>query len=320
MTARPVAKPTPAKTQKTKRVSGAERIPRRQNNGYYADHETGQRLRSVTTIINGGVPKEALTFWAANTCTDAAIEALPRLVSASMDPVKLAELRDWITRAHTRKKDERADIGSAVHNIIESFLLDLPIPPDLLADESMQPYLENFLAFVEDWAIEFTASEMVVANPDDLYAGTLDYMLRSPLLVSALRLQGYEVPDGVDLMGDTKTGGTLDKLTSAGHIHGVYPEAGLQMSAYRSASVCWLRDGSRVPMPPTAEVGIVLHLQANGYRVYPVLCGDEIYQYFRYAQVVDEWTSKIASAKTARPVVGKALQLPANTNIERGAA
>jgi len=119
------------------------------------------------------------------------------------------------------------------------------------------------------------------------------------------------VPDGVDLMGDTKTGGTLDKLTSAGHVHGVYPEAGLQMSAYRKATVCWLRDGSRVPMPATAEVGIVLHLQAEGYRIYPALCGDDIYEYFRYAQVIDEWTSKISSAKADRPVVGPALQLPA---------
>jgi hypothetical protein len=322
MTARPEPRPTAAKQQRPKKSSGADRIPRRQQNGYYADHETGDRLRSVTTIINGGVPKEALIFWAANTCTDSAIEALPRLVAASMDPVKLGELRDWITRAHTRKKDERADVGTAVHDIIESLVLGVPIPPDVLADESLQPYLEHFLTFVDEWQIEFTASEMVVANPDDLYAGTLDYMLRAPLLVAALREQGYVVPDGVDLMGDTKTGGTLDKRTSAGHVHGVYPEAGLQMSAYRKAKVCWLRDGSREPMPKTAEVGVVLHLQPNGYRIYPALCGDEIYEYFRYAQVIDEWTSKVSSAKAARPIIGAALQLPANTNTstERGAA
>jgi hypothetical protein len=310
---RPEPRPPAAHRQQRpkKGTAGAERIPRRQDNGYYADHETGQRLRSVTTIINGGVPKEQLIFWAANTCTDAAIQALPQLVAASRSSEKLAELRDWIRRAHTRKKDERADIGTAVHNIIEAHVLGLPIPPELLANEEMAPYLENFLTFVEEWQVEFTASEMVVAHPEHLYAGTLDYMLQSPPLVAALRDLGYDVPDDVDLMGDTKTGGTLDKLTSAGHVHGVYPEAGLQMSAYRKATVCWLRDGRRVPMPKTAEVGVVLHLQANGYRVYPALCGDDIYEYFRYAQVIDEWTSKVSSAKADRPVIGPALQLPA---------
>jgi len=175
---RPELRPTAHRQQRPKKgVAGADRIPRRQQNGYYADEVTGDRLRSVTTIINGGVPKEQLIFWAANTCTDAAIQALPQLVAASRSSEKLAELRDWIRRAHTRKKDERADIGTAVHKIIEAIVLGLPIPPDLLADAALAPYLENFLMFVDQWQVTFTASEMVVAHPEHQYAGTLDYML-----------------------------------------------------------------------------------------------------------------------------------------------
>lgn len=307
----PAPEVTQAKTQRPKKgIAGDERIPRRQNNGYYADHETGDRLRSVTTILGGGIPKEALVFWAANTCVDAAIEALPQLVAASRSRERLEDLRVWLKRAHTRKKDERADVGTAVHKVIEAHILGEPLPQELLDDEETAPYLDHFLKFVDEWAVEFTASEMVIANPEHLYAGTLDYMVRSPLIVASLREQGFDVPDGVDLMGDTKTGGTLNKLTSAGHVHGVYPEAGLQMSAYRKGTVCWLRNGDRVPMPPTAEVGIVLHLQADGYRIYPARCGDDIYKYFRYAQVIDEWTSKVSSAKAAQPVIGSALVLP----------
>jgi hypothetical protein len=286
-------------------------VPARQGNGYYADHATGDRLRSVTTIIGGGVPKPQLIFWAAGICVDAAIEALPALVLASRSAEKLQELSRWLKRAHTQAKEERGDIGDRVHKIIESKILDQPLPAELLEDEEMAPYLAHFLEFVEEWAVEFTASEMVVANPVDGWAGTLDYMLRSERIVEALRAQGYDVPDGVDLMGDTKTGGTWDRLTSAGHVHGVYPEAGLQMSAYRKAKVAWLRDGSRVPMPATASVGIVLHLRPEGYRIYPALCGDDIYVYFRHAQMVDEFTSRIASAKAKRPVIGKALQMAA---------
>lgn len=289
-------------------------VPARQGNGYYADHLTGDRLRSVTTIISGGVPKDSLIFWAAGICVDAAIEALPALVVASRSAEKLEELRRWLKRAHTQAKEERGDIGSAVHRIIEAHILGEPIPQDLLDDPEMAPYLAHFLRFIEEWGVVFTASEMVVANPEDGWAGTLDYMLRSEQIVEALRAAGYDVPDGVDLMGDTKTGGTWDRLTSAGHVHGVYPEAGLQMSAYRKGKVAWLRDGSRVPMPATAEVGIVLHLRPEGYRIYPAMCGEQMYRYFRHAQMVDEFTSRIASAKAKQPVIGKALRLIARAS------
>ncbi|WGX98766.1 hypothetical protein [Nocardioides sp. L-11A] len=294
-------------------------IPARQGNGYYADHATGDRLRSVTTILEGGVPKKALIFWAGNTVADCAIEHLPQLVAASRYPDQLTEFRSWLTRAHTRKKDERAEVGGAVHKIIEARLLGID-PPTIvkvngqewhLDGPELAPYIENFRRFEAEWEPEWTASEMVVAHPEHGYAGTLDYLIRANGRIGdALRAMGYAVDPAVDLMGDTKTGGDWDRITGAGHVHGVYPEAGLQMSAYRKATVCWLRDGSRVSMPPSAEVGVVLHLRPEGYRLYPARCGELEYRYFRHAQMVDEWSSRISSAKADEPVIGKALALP----------
>lgn len=296
-------------------------IPARQGNGYYADHTSGDRLRSVTTILSGGVPKPGLVHWAGNTCTDSAIDNLPALVAASRYPERLAEMRTWIRKAHTRKKDERAEVGSAVHAIIEARLLDTPLPASVKVGEAewamdgpeLAPFIEHFHRFETQWQPRWLASEMVVANPDDGYAGTLDYIIAGDGLIGDnLRGRGYHLgSDGLAIMGDTKTGGDWDHTTAAGHVHGVYPEAGLQMSAYRRASVCWLRDGSRVPMPPTAEVGVVLHLRPEGYRLYPVRCGDLEYRYFRHAQMVDEWSSRLASAKADDPVIGKELHLPA---------
>lgn len=317
-------RPMDHKAQPKKKDKGP--IPARQGNGYYADHTNGDRLRSVTTILSGGVPKPALMFWSAQTCTDCAIESLPALVAASRFPEQLAELRSWILRAHTRKKDERADVGSAVHKIIECRLLGTELPTSVMVGEEeyrfdgpeLAPYIEQFHAFEDEWQPGFTASEMVVANPEHGYAGTLDYTIDAHGLIGdALRAAGFDVPDDVDLMGDTKTGGEWDRITSAGHVHGVYPEAGLQMSAYRQAKVCWLRDGSRVPMPPTAEIGVVLHLRPEGYRLYPVRCGNQEYAYFRHAQMVDEWSSRLASAKADQPVIGKPLQLPAQLKAVR---
>ena len=89
------------------------------------------------------------------------------------------------------------------------------------------------------------------------------------------------------------------------------------MSAYRRATVCWLRGGERVPMPPVAQVGVVLHLRPEGYRLYPARCGDLEYRYFRHAQMVDEWSSRIASAKADDPVIGKPLDPKTSTNREQ---
>ena len=70
-----VGRPMDHKRQPKKADKGP--VPARQGNGYYADHLTGDRLRSVTTILSGGVPKPGLVFWAGDTCTDSAIENLP---------------------------------------------------------------------------------------------------------------------------------------------------------------------------------------------------------------------------------------------------
>jgi hypothetical protein len=323
----PDGRPMDHKKQKAQKVKGP--VPARQTNGYYADHATGDRLRSVTTILSGGVPKPALVHWAGNMCTDAAIDVLPQLVVASRYPEQLAELRAWIRKAHTRKKDERAEVGSAAHTIIESRILGTPLPAAVkVGDEEwaldgpeLKPYVDNFLRMEREWRPRWTASEMVVANPEDGYAGTLDYMIGADGPIGdALRAMGYDVDPKGDLMGDTKTGGDWvipegggeprPKILGSGHVHGVYPEAGLQMSAYRRATVAWVRDGSRVPMPATAEVGVVLHLRPEGYRLYPARCGDLEYSYFRHAQMVDEWSSRISSAKADQPVIGKALELP----------
>jgi hypothetical protein len=310
-------RPMDHKLQPKKKTSGP--IPARQKNGYYADHATGDRLRSVTTILSGGIPKAALMPWAAYLAADAAIEAIPQLVAASRNEDLMRELRNHIARAHTRKKDERAEVGSAVHAIIEARILNQPPPASVkvnnetwaLDGPELAPYLAAFEAFEADWQPEWTASEMVVANPEHGYAGTLDYTIAaSGLIGQALAAAGYEIDPSLDLLGDTKTGGELDTLTSSGHFKGVYPEAGLQMAAYRKASVAWLRSGERVLMPPTLSVGVVLHLRPEGYRLYPARCGDAEYAYFRHAQMVDEWTSRIASAKHKEPVVAPALALP----------
>ncbi|WP_035796346.1 hypothetical protein [Kitasatospora mediocidica] len=296
-TATPPKRRAPRKT--TPAPVGEDRIPK-PSAGWYRDKVTGAKYRRVTTILSLGSTKgDVLSRWAAGVVADTAFANLPQLVAASLRPDERTEKRDWLSRAALRKRDERADVGSAVHRIIEAHVLGEPIPADLVEDPEMAPYLANFLRFVEEWEVEFEASEMVVGSPEFGYAGTLDYLLRSPLIASALG-----AATTATFMGDTKTGGELD-------VKGVYPEAALQMSAYRNAEIAWLRDGSTVPMPATHSTGVVLHLRPEGYRLIPVVCDDQVFAHFRVVQQAAEWMSGLS-----KTVVGGALSLPANTERE----
>jgi hypothetical protein len=278
---------------------GEARIPRRAQ-GFYTDRITGDKLRSVTTILNQGSPKEALIHWAGNLVAETALDNLPALVRASRDPAVRKQAYDWLRRAHTRKKDERADIGSAVHKLIEAHILGEPVPDELVNNPEFRPYVEHFHHFIAEWDVTFTASEMVVANYDERYAGTLDYTLTSPLLTHALN-----APAGAEFMGDTKTGGELDQRTYDGAVKGVYPEAGVQMAAYRRAPYGWLRDGTRVARPLAHDVGVVLHLRPEDYRLYPVRCGDAEFAAFQSMREVAEFQTG-----PAKSVVGAALRVP----------
>lgn len=287
--------PAPAPT-------GTDRIPQ-PSAGWYKVPGTDIKLRRVTTILGQGYPKPELVFWSANLTAADAFATLPALVHASLRPAEKEAAYDWLRKGHIRKKDERGDIGTAVHDLIEAKVLGEPIPEALLADPEMAPYLDNFLRFVEEWEIEFEASEMTVGNFTDGWAGKLDYLFRSRRIAALLKVALDTL-----FIGDTKTGGELDEK-------GVYAEAGLQMAGYRRAEVAWLRDGTQIPMPKLHDTGIVLHLRPEGYRPHPLKCGDDLYAAFLHVQQVAEFKRVLAKS-----VVGEALTLPTATTITEGAA
>ncbi|MEU9000489.1 hypothetical protein [Streptomyces sp. NPDC048551] len=277
--------------------TGPDRIPQ-PSQGWYRDPVTGAKLRRVTTILGQGFPKPELVFWSANLTASDAFANLPELVRSSRRPEDREAAYDWLRKGHIRKKEERGDVGQAAHDLVEAHVLGTPVPESVLNDPEMGVYLEHFLHFVTDWEIVFEASEMTVGNFTDGWAGKLDYLFRSRRIAALLGL-----PLDTLFIGDTKTGGELDEK-------GVYPEAGLQMAAYRRAEVCWLRDGSQIPMPAVHSTGIVLHLRPEGYRPHPLLCGDDVYEAFLHVRHVAEFKRVLS-----KNIVGAALALP--TSEER---
>lgn len=285
MSPRKAAQPAP---------QGEDRIPR-PSQGWYRDPVTGAKLRRVTTILDLGCSKKPLVYWSATFTSQTALDNLPYLVANSRTREQREEIHEWLRKAHVRRKDERADVGTAVHKLIEGRILGTPIPSDLLEDPELAPYIDHFLRFIDEWEIDFEASEMVVGNYEEDYMGTLDYLYRSRPIA---RLLG--VAPATLFAGDTKTGGELDEK-------GVYPEAALQMSAYRKAKVCWMRDGTQIAMPEVHSTGIVLHLRPEGYRVIPIDCGDQVFEEgFLKVRDMAKWASGLS-----KTVVGAALALPA---------
>ena len=273
------------------------RIPHRSKSGFYKDPISGVLLRSVTTILNQGMANEALTYWAAKVVAETAMDNVFQMLDAARTEEGRAEFIKWLKQEPDRRRDERADIGSAIHKLVECKILGEPAPVRLLANEDFKPYIAHFNRWVAEWEIDFEASEMVVAHYEDEYAGTLDYLFRSRPLAKKLG-----VPADTIFPGDTKTGGTLNGTTYSGHVHGVYPEAGLQMSAYRKAPWGWERDGTRIELPPRHDVGVILHLRPEGYNLYPARCGDDMYAIFQTIRKVAEFQTGMSKSVIGEPL------------------
>lgn len=237
---------------------------------------------SVTTIIGGGIPKPALLPWGIKMVAEGAvemIESLPAMVAQDPD----AAIR-FLKGLPYAKRDAAGDLGTLVHAAAEAYSLGQPFPP---WTETVEPCMQSFVRFLDDYQPVFHATEASVYNRTQRYAGTLD-------TIATLRLPLHEGPFKGIL--DVKTG------------KGVYPEVGLQLAAYRHAEFIGLPDGSEAEMPEV-DGGLCLHLTPTGYRLIEVRCDETVFQSFLYAREVFrflEETSKTILGAEYLPTVEEA--------------
>lgn len=257
-----------------KQVTGP---PTRDEAGYYPT-PLG-RFMSVTTVINGGVPKPALFHWAAFEAAQCAVDNIPALVQARGEEAR-RELRNWIQHAAERKRDTAADLGSLIHSVLEARVLGAPTPE--LTDEQA-PFVDAFDRFLNDWQPEFEATELTVANVEHEYAGTLDLIARIPALF-----------DTEIAVGDYKTGKK------------VYPEVGMQLAAYQRCPIGWTRPSGIEVTPPVTTCGVVVHIRPKnmpggtirGYSIRKVLTTEPVFEAFLAAKVIAEHLKKDGVAST----------------------
>lgn len=253
----------------------------------YSHPVTGETAVSVTTVLGDGIPKKALPGWAARTAAEYAtanIVDLAKLVAEG--GVSAKEAIDRIKGAPWRQRDNKADIGTAVHDVAET-LAGTPEGAEYeldLADydPSIHSYLLSLLGWFEKWSPVVEATETTVWSRQHGYAGTLDLICRIP----------SRHQNGEFMLLDFKTS------------KGVYGETALQLAAYANADFVLLDDGTELDMPgPIAELGVV-HITPDGNpaRLYPIEHDPAFFAMFLSAKTIASWTRDTSRTAVGKPI------------------
>lgn len=161
----------------------------------------GEPVRSVTTIL-GVLAKPMLIPWAANM----AVEYIRQnCLKDECFIVSEADL-DLARKAHTKKKTDAADAGSAVHEYAESVLNGTT--PQKPATPEVAAGVRAFESFMKEHKLEPLAVERRIFSKNHMYAGTTDF---------------YGFVDGEAAILDFKTSS------------GIYDEFWLQTAGYEVA-------------------------------------------------------------------------------------
>lgn len=252
----------------TSNTTTTGRVNRGRNHSYKLD---GEPAPGVTTVIGDGIPKPALSYWAAKSVAEYAVENLDTL--ATLDRFAAVDL---LKGAPWRDRDAAARRGTEVHRLGEQLVAgqEIEVPDELVG------HVDAYLRFLDEWQPVPLLVEAVVINRTHRYMGTLDLVA--------------DLADGQRWLLDIKTTRS-----------GVYGETGLQLAAYRNAEHYLDDQGDEQPMPAVDRCGVIW-VRADGYDLIPVDTGPDIYRYFRAAQFVAHFTKHVAGT-----VVGDALDLEA---------
>lgn len=281
------------------------------------------RLWSVTTII-GALDKPALLYWAAEQ-TAAAACSIAKTLAARIDEDGEEATVKWLRDARFRRPKGRlsaASLGTCAHQACEEYALTGERPTTARLTEIIRqeggpkfdgmaaevPVLNQMLNQFDDWLQRFQpsyqATEVVVYHPTYGYAGTADAFL---------------TVDGTRLIVDYKT--SRDGFDNQGRPKAPYPEAALQLAAYRYAefAAVWrprriekfrrryylLSEAEREQAVPVPEVdgGAVIHLTPDHCEIFPVRCDQRVHEAFLFVQEASRWVNTTSKDVIGMPLV-----------------
>jgi len=253
---------------------------------YYTSPKTQQKFASVTSIIST-LDKPALRYWVGKQVAQYAVdERALWLPVAEKDP-KAAF--DMIKGSPWRQQESSANLGSAVHAAVESRILGNNVDIDTL-DTDVQPFVRQFLNFEEMFTPEFEMSEATVVSYKYGYAGTVD------------AIASFNRPD-LGLVGkyvvDWKTGKS-----------GPYPDAALQLAAYKNADVILLPNGTEIPMPEI-DGALVVKIRPRSYEVHPADVSENTFKFFRHIQMAFKWQHESSNEVLGNVIRPQAVEVEA---------
>lgn len=179
-------KPTVAEVQKiiTEKIPAGLIVPQHDDKGHHYKYvPTGEVFDSVTTQMSGVVDNPHLKIWASRLAVEHMANTLTFQPEMLKDGVAMAKLQEESIMQHRDTFEDAGGIGTVGHESVEKYTLDW------MATGQQPTELEKFIAGQDsrEWAIlrsaiEFykdfyfipVASELLVCNLKDRYAGTLD--------------------------------------------------------------------------------------------------------------------------------------------------
>lgn len=229
-------------------MSKTGRIDRGRGHSYRLD---GDPIDGVTTIIGDGVPKPALTNWAAKEAATFAVDHLDMLAELDRDAAV-----DLVKGAPWRDRDKAARRGSEVHALAERISRgeEVEVPDELIG------HVDSYIRFLSEWEPTFEILERPCFNRRHRYGGTFDFIAQIPALGRVL--------------GDTKTSRS-----------GPFGEVALQLAAYRHAEFYLDGSGAEVAVPDVDEC-VALWVTHEGYELLPVQADESVFRTFLYVQQV----------------------------------
>lgn len=203
------------------------------NHSYRLD---GKPVMGVTSIIGKGLPKPALTYWAAKMVAEFVAEHpedVERLREMGTGPMVAAlKATPW------QKRDDAAVRGTDVHTLAEQIAhgeaVDVP--------EHLLDAVQGYTRWLDEWQPEVIWTERPVASRKWHYAGKPDIICRI---------------DGQVWLLDWKSS------------RGVFGDYACQVAAYGHAEFSVADDGTEEPMPVIERYGVV-HIEPNETRMYEV--------------------------------------------------
>lgn len=237
---------------------------------FHVSPTDGSKVPGVTSVV-GMLPKGFLGPWNAKLVAETAVENLGEVVGIAMRDRQAAI--DFLKGAPRRFTSKAADVGTDAHDIFEKMAGGAS--PGRLHPE-LKVYADHFGEFLDEFQPEFLHLEQTVWSDTHSYAGSFDAVMKI----------GGEVV-GADW-----------KTTRSG----VHAEVAIQLSAYRYADYILNPEGGEDLEIPAWDGGAVLHVRPEGWKLVPVKCDEEIFEYFLKLRAIFDWDKDVRGTVIGDPI------------------